>query len=150
MIRIIRTNSDNRDFIQLVKHLDADLAERDGKDHSFYTQFNKIDKIKYVVVAYENNQPVGCGAIKEYTPDTMEVKRMYTSPESRGKGIASKVLGELEAWASELSYEKCILETGKKQPEAIGLYEKNGYKIIPNYGQYAEIENSLCFEKQIK
>lgn len=150
MIRIIRTNSDDQDFIQLVKHLDADLAERDGEDHSFYAQFNKIDKIKYVVVAYENDRPVGCGAIKEYAPSTMEIKRMYTSPESRGKGIASRVLGELEVWASELSYEKCILETGKKQPEAIGLYKKNGYKIIPNYGQYAEIENSLCFEKQIK
>jgi putative acetyltransferase len=150
MIRIIRTNSDNQDFIQLVKHLDADLAVRDGEDHSFYAQFNKIDKIKYVVVAYENDQPVGCGAIKEYAPDTMEIKRMYTTPESRGNGIASKVLCELEAWASELSYEKCILETGKKQPEAIGLYQKNGYKIVPNYGQYAEIENSLCFEKHIK
>ncbi len=150
MIRITRTNSDNQDFIRLVRHLDADLATRDGEDHSFYAQFNKIDKIKYVVVAYENDQPVGCGAIKEYAPDTMEIKRMYTAPESRGKGIASKVLHELEAWASELSYEKCILETGKKQPEAIGLYKKNGYKIIPNYGQYAEIENSLCFEKQIK
>ena len=150
MIRIIRTNSDNQDFIQLVSHLDADLAVRDGQDHSFYAQFNKIDKIKYVVVAYENDQPVGCGAIKEYAPDTMEVKRMYTSPESRGKGIASKVLHELEVWASELSYGTCILETGKKQPEAIGLYKKNGYQIIPNYGQYAEIENSLCFEKHIR
>ena len=150
MIRTIRTNSDNLDFIQLVKQLDADLAERDGKDHSFYAQFNKIDKIKYVIVAYENDKPVGCGAIKEYAPDTMEIKRMYTSPESRGKGIASSVLSELEGWASELSYEKCILETGKKQPEAIGLYEKNGYKTIPNYGQYAGIENSLCFEKHLK
>ena len=150
MIRITRTNSDNQDFIQLVKHLDADLAERDGEDHSFYAQFNKIDKIKYVAVAYEDDQPVGCGAIKECALDTMEIKRMYTSPESRGKGIASKVLHELEAWAAELSYEKCILETGKKQPEAIGLYQKNGYKIIPNYGQYAEIENSVCFEKLIK
>lgn len=106
MIRIIRTNSDDQDFIQLVKYLDADLAERDGKDHSFYAQFNKIDKIKYVVVAYENDQPVGCGAIKEYAPNMMEIKRMYTSPENRGKGIASRVLGELEVWASELSYEK--------------------------------------------
>ncbi|HSB01230.1 MAG TPA: GNAT family N-acetyltransferase [Anaerolineales bacterium] len=150
MIKIIRTNSENQDFIQLVKHLDADLAERDGKDHSFYAQFNKIDKIKYVVVAYENDKPVGCGAIKEYAPDTTEVKRMYTSPDSRGKGVASRVLRELEVWALELSYAKCILETGKKQPEAIGLYKKNGYKIIPNYGQYAEIENSLCFEKLIK
>lgn len=150
MIKIIRTTSDDQDFIDLVKHLDADLAQRDGNDHSFYAQFNKIDKIKYVVVAYENSKPMGCGAIREYAPNTMELKRMYTSPESRGKGIATKVLTELERWATELSYEKCILETGKKQPEAIGLYKKNGYKLIPNYGQYAEIENSLCFEKVLK
>jgi putative acetyltransferase len=150
MIRVKRTDSENQDFIGLVKHLDADLAERDGNEHSFYAQFNKINKIKYVVVAYENSQPVGCGAIKEYTPNTMEIKRMYTLPEYRGKGIASKVLSELEIWATELSYEKCILETGKKQPEAIALYKKNGYKLIPNYGQYAEIENSVCFEKDIK
>jgi putative acetyltransferase len=150
MIKIIRTDSDNQDFINLVRYLDTDLAERDGDEHSFYAQFNKINKIKYVVVAYENDKPVGCGAIKEYSPNTMEIKRMYTAPESRGKGIASKVLTELETWAAELSYEKCILETGKKQPEAIGLYKKNGYKLIPNYGQYAEVENSLCFEKDIR
>jgi GNAT superfamily N-acetyltransferase len=149
MIRILRTDSNNHDFVRLVKYLDADLAERDGKDHSFYAQFNTIDKLKYVIVAYENNQPVGCGAIKEYTSGTMEIKRMYTSPDCRGKGIGSKVLNELEIWAKELSYEKCLLETGKRQPEAIGLYTKNGYKIIPNFGQYAEVENSLCFEKDI-
>ena len=149
MIRTIRTNSDHQDFIQLVKYLDADLAQRDGKDHSFYAQFNKIDKIKYVVVAYDDNKPVGCGAIKEYAPGTVEIKRMYTLPESRGKGVASNVLSALEEWAIELDYEKCILETGKKQPEAIRLYEKNGYSVIPNYGQYAEIENSLCFEKHL-
>ena len=150
MISIIRTNSDDQDFIELVKHLDADLAKRDGDDHPFYAQFNKIDKIKYVVVAYANDKPVGCGAMKEYTSNTMEIKRMYTLPESRGKGVGTRVLAELEVWAAELSYEKCILETGKKQPEAIGLYKKNGYNIIPNYGQYAEIENSVCFEKGLK
>ncbi len=150
MSRILRTNSDNADFIELVKHLDADLAQRDGDDHPFYAQYNKIAKIKYVVVAYEDNNPVSCGAVKEYVPNIMEVKRMYTTPESRGRGIASQVLTELETWAAELSFEKCILETGKKQPEAIRLYEKNGYKLIPNYGQYAEIENSVCFEKIIR
>ncbi|MGI8952307.1 MAG: GNAT family N-acetyltransferase [Chitinophagaceae bacterium] len=147
MIKITRTNSNNQDFIQLVKYLDAELAERDGNEHSFYNQFNKINKIKHAIVAYENDKPIGCGAIKEYSANSMEIKRIYTLPESRGKGIASKILIELENWATELSYEKCILETGKKQPEAIGLYEKNGYKITPNYGQYAEVENSLCFEK---
>jgi GNAT superfamily N-acetyltransferase len=150
VIKITRTDSDNQDFIELVKYLDADLAERDGNDHSFYAQFNRIDKIKYVVVAYENGKPMGCGAIKEYTSNTMEIKRMYTWPGSRGKGIATKVLTELETWATELSCEKCILETGKRQPEAIELYKKNGYKLISNYGQYAEIENSLCFEKEMK
>ena len=149
MLKVERTDSDNQDFIKLVKHLDADLAERDGEDHSFYARFNKIDKIKHVVVAYDEGKPVGCGALKEYAPGTMEIKRMYTSPENRGNGVATKVLIELEMWASELSYETCILETGKKQPEAIGLYKKNGYKIIPNYGQYAEIENSVCFKKQL-
>ena len=149
MITIRRTDSDNQDFIELVKQLDADLAERDGKDHAFYAQFNKIERIKYAVVAYENNQSVGCGAMREYAPKIMEVKRMYTLPASRGRGIASKVVTELEKWASELAYVTCLLETGKKQPEAIGLYQKSGYKLIPNYGQYAGIENSVCFEKKI-
>lgn len=150
MIKIIRTDADNPDFIKLVKELDADLAIRDGHEHAFYAQFNKIDQIKFAVVAYENDQPVGCGALKEYAPDTMEIKRMYTSPDSRGKGIATKVLTELEIWAAERAFKKCLLETGIKQPEAIALYKKNGYHLVPNYGQYAGVENSVCFEKAVK
>ena len=64
MINVIRTDSENQDFIELIKYLDADLAKRDGNDHAFYAQFNKVDKIKYAIVAYENGIPVGCGAIK--------------------------------------------------------------------------------------
>ena len=150
MIRLLRTNSENPDFIKLVKLLDAGLAIVDGDDHSFYSQFNKIDKIRYVVVAYENEKPVGCGAIKEFESGTMEVKRMYVSPDERKKGIASRILNELERWSLELSCNKCILETGKRQPEAIGLYKKSGYKQIPNYGQYTGVENSVCFEKILK
>lgn len=150
MMKVIRTDSNNQDFVKLVQYLNADLAKRDGKEHAFYAQFNKIDRLKYVVVVYENGEAVGCGAMKEYSPNTMEIKRMYTLPKKRGKGIAGKVLRELEAWASELSYETCLLETGKRQPEAIGLYKKNGYTIVPNYGQYAKIENSVCFEKHLQ
>lgn len=149
MIKLLRTDSGNLDFIELVRLLDIDLAKRDGDDHSFYAQFNKIASIKHVVVAFDNDQPVGCGAIKQFDKEAMEVKRMYTSPTSRNKGIASKVLSELERWTAELGYKKCVLETGIKQPEAIGLYLKNGYKLIPNYGQYAEVEDSRCFEKQL-
>ena len=149
MITLKRTDSHDLDFGQLVQYLDADLAERDGSQHSFYAQFNSLDRINHVVVAYENGIPVGCGAIKEYAPGIAEIKRMYTSTKSRGRGIATRVLTELEMWAAELSFEKCILETGKGQPEAIALYTKKGYRPIPNYGQYSEIENSVCFEKKI-
>jgi GNAT superfamily N-acetyltransferase len=149
MRHLLRTDSANTDFQQLVALLDADLRVRDGEDHAFYAQYNKSDAIKHVVVAYADEQPVGCGAIKYYEDGTMEVKRMYTSEGSRGKGIASVILTELETWAAQLGYSKCILETGLQQPEAIALYKKCNYSIIPNYGQYAGVENSVCFEKQL-
>lgn len=149
MITITRVNSKNKNFLKLVKLLDAELALRDGDDHSFYSQFNKVDLMKNVVVAYEDGIALGCGAMKMVASKTMEIKRMYVMPESRGKGIAIKVLTALEDWARELACEKCILETGKRQPEAIKLYLKRGYKRIPNYGQYTDVENSLCFQKEI-
>lgn len=147
MINCIKTNSENEDFQKLVRELDADLKIRDGEEHSFYDQFNKIDKIKYAIVAYDNDISVGCGAIKEYSQNTMEIKRMYVLLNRRGKGIATTILKELELWSIELKYSRCLLETGKKQQEAIGLYKRNGYKLIPNFGQYENVENSVCFEK---
>ncbi len=148
MLEIVRTDSTHPDFIHLVRFLDAELAVLDGDEHAFYAQFNKIDKIAQAVVAYADGRPVGCGAIKDYTPGCMEVKRMYTVPEKRGHGVASRVLAELETWAAELGCTKCVLETGKRQPDAIALYRKNGYRGIPNYGQYVGMENSVCFEKE--
>ena len=149
MIRLVRTDSGNPDFIALVKLLDAELAIRDGDDHAFYDQFNKIDMIKNAVVVYENDRAIACGALKAFQPGAMEIKRMYTLPDHRGKGVASAILAELEHWTADLSYEKCVLETGINQPEAIALYKKNGYRQIPNYGQYAGVETSLCFEKRL-
>lgn len=147
MPEFVRTDSSHPDFIALVKLLDAELAVRDGNEHAFYHQFNSIDMLRNVVIGYTNGTAVTCGAIKELQVDAMEVKRMYTLPDHRGNGFAVKVLKELEKWAAELGYLKCMLETGKKQPEAIALYSKCGYRIVPNYGQYAGVQNSVCFEK---
>ena len=147
MIKLLRTNAINADFIELVKSLDADLKITDGEEYSFYDQFNKLENIKHVIVAYDNSNPVGCGAIKKYEGNTAEIKRMFVSQNGRRKGIATKILIELELWAKELSYAKCILETGVNQPEAIELYLKNGYQIIANYGQYENAVNSVCFQK---
>jgi len=146
-IRLIRTDSDNTDFQSLVQALDADLAERDGEEHVFYAQLNKMGKISFVVLAYDQGNAVGCGAFREHASEIIEIKRMYVVPSARKKGMATAILKELEKWATELSYKKMILETGKRQPEAIQLYERNGYRHIPNFGSYAGVENSVCFEK---
>lgn len=149
MIKTTRTDSSHDDFIHLVRLLDNYLAKIDGEEHEYYHQFNKIDLLKNVVLIHENDLPIGCGAIKAIDNERIEVKRMFTLPESRGKGIASSVLSELENWAKELGFKYCVLETGKRMPDAIGLYQKAGYKIIENYGQYDGVDNSVCFEKAI-
>lgn len=149
MLNLFRCDSENPDFLHLVALLDQDLAIRDGEEHAFYAQFNKVDKIKHCVVAFLDNQAVGCGAIRALDEASMEVKRMFVLPDFRGRGVAGAVLQELEDWSRELGFARCVLETGKKQPEAIGLYQKSGYRIIPNYGQYVGVENSVCMEKWV-
>ncbi len=149
MRNLIRTDSSHQDFQALVKLLDADLHIRDGADHAYYAQFNKIDMIQHAVVAYVDDQAVGCGAFKPFQENTVEIKRMFVRPEFRGQQIAQQVLAELESWAREIGTTICVLETGQKQPEAIRLYQRNGYARVPNYGQYIGIENSVCLQKQI-
>ena len=149
MIKLKRTDSKDADFVKLVTQLDADLAKRDGDDHAFYHQFNSIDALHHVVVISSDEIPVACGALKSFDATAMEIKRMFVQPDSRGKGLATEILKQLELWAAELGYINCILETGKRQQEAIALYTKNGYFTVANYGQYQSIANSLCFRKNI-
>jgi putative acetyltransferase len=147
MLSLNRTNSNHSDFITLIKDLDAYLSITDGEEHEFYNQFNKVDKIKHVIIANENDIALGCGAMKAFSDEAMEIKRMYTAPNGRKRGIATAIINELELWAKQLGYTKCVLETGKKQLDAIALYQKLGYQLIPNYGQYIGIQNSVCFAK---
>lgn len=148
-IHIRRTDSDNKNFQQMVLDLDKYLAGINGDNNDFFVQYNKTDLIKNVVVAYYQGEAVGCGAIKEYGPHTAEIKRMFVRIENRGKGIATIVLQELENWAKELGYNQCVLETDQRMADAIALYSKNGYTRIPNYGQYADVPSSVCFSKEI-
>jgi putative acetyltransferase len=144
-----RTDSDNPDFRNLITCLDEDLERRYGAQQGFFNQFNKLDKIKNVVTAYLDGAPVGCGALRAYNDTDIEIKRMFVADEHRGKGIAIQVLNELEAWAAELQFKNCILETGANQPEAISLYLKCGYEITEAYGHYVGVENSICMKKGI-
>lgn len=146
-INVVRTESSNPHFRELVHHLDKYLAYIDGDEHGFYAQYNHIDVLRHAVVLFVDKSPVSCGAFKALDEKTVEIKRMFTDTSCRGKGLASRVLQELECWAKELGYESCKLETGKRMPDAVQFYEKHGYRVIPNYGQYAGVENSICFEK---
>lgn len=147
---MVRTNTADKDFLNLVQLLDQELAVINGKEHTFFSQFNTLGDIRHFVVAYENDNPVACGAMKENGTGTMEIKRMFTKPEMRGKKLAALILAELENWAAELGYQKCILETGKQLPSAIQLYLRQGYKQTDKYGQYVDSENSVCFEKYLQ
>jgi len=149
-MRIERTDSTNSDFQALVGLLDAGLKIIDGDQAPFFAQYNKIDQIRHVVVAYDGNTAVGCGAFKEYAPSVTEIKRMFVLETQRGKGIAAEVLAELEKWAVEEGFETAILETGNKMTAAIRLYEKSGYEKTPNYGQYIGVDSSVCMKKELR
>ena len=149
MITLLRTSNIDPDFTTLVRLLDDELALTEGEEHAFYAKYDSIENIRYAVLAYCGKEPVGCGAIKNYAPGVMEIKRMFTLPSHRGKGIAAQVLAELEKWAQEITCFYLILETGKNNARAITLYRKNGYELIDNYAQYAGVASSVCFKKAL-
>ena len=148
-MKLLKTNSNHPDFQKLTQLFDEYLVEIDGDEKDFFAQYNQI-YIDNVIVCYEDEIAVGCGAFKEYEPTVAEIKRMFVLPEKRGKGIASTVLNALEIWAKENDFQQAILETSNQLTNAISLYQKSGYEIIPNYGQYIDVESSVCMKKILK
>lgn len=146
---ILRTNSENPDFIQLTGRLDVELCRIYDTNQEDYEEYNRITDLHTVVVAYENDQAVACGCFKIFDENTVEIKRMFVDDNQRGKGIASAMLAELETWARELGYEKSVLETGKGQPNAIKLYQKYGYQITENYNESDDLNISVCLAKTL-
>jgi putative acetyltransferase len=147
MDKIVRSNNRNADFLALIRLLDKDLTNRYNELQKNYDSFNVLPDIDTVVLAYHDNIAVACGCFKKIDTTSVELKRMFVKPDYRRKGYSKLILNELEEWAAEEGFEKMILETGKKQPEAIGLYTRFGYQIIPNFGQYQGNDNSVCMQK---
>lgn len=148
-MKLLKTNSNHPDFQKLTRLFDDYLVEIDGDEKDFFAQYNQI-YIDNVIVCYEDDIAVGCGAFKEYEPTVAEIKRMFVLPERRGKGIASTVLNTLEIWAKENGFQHAILETSNQLTNAISLYQKSGFEVIPNYGQYIDVESSVCMKKILK
>ncbi len=145
-----KTTNMHEDFCALTHALDLELNARYGKEQALYDKHNVIDPIETALIGYEEDIPVACGCFKKIDETTVEIKRMFVQPAHRRRGFSSRILGELEAWASELGFCEARLETGKGQPEAIALYAKMGYAVIPNYAPYVGMENSVCMCKALR
>ena len=148
----IRTDGKNKDFIENCRLLDLDLDRRVGKQikRDKYKQYNQLDEIQEAIVVYENNQAIGGGAIRRYDDENIELKRVFVHPEYQGRGIGSKLVSLLIEWARELGYQRIILETGELLAESCAVYKKLGFEVIPNYGPYANMPESLCMAKDLK
>jgi GNAT superfamily N-acetyltransferase len=148
-ITITKTTSENPDFINLVTAFDGYLWAKYPELKTNYWGNNIIEINPNVVLIYFDGKVVACGCFKKYDANTVEIKRMFVSPEARGMGFAQKILQELEFLAAQKGYSYAVLETLFKQTAAIALYQKVGYQIVDNYEPYVGLKDSICMQKQI-
>lgn len=149
-MKFVEVYSSHPDFTFLTALLDAELAQRYGERQQDYVEHNQLAMEEPALVGYVADQPVACGCFRQFSVETAEIKRMYVSDGQRRKGYSSWLLSKLEILAYKHGYRTVVLETGKSQPEAIGLYQKAGYTMIDNYPPYEEMENSVCMAKNLE
>lgn len=145
------TDGSNQDFVALCHELDAYLNRIVGgeENRAQYIPYNSLDDIHDAFVAYDEDKSVGCAAFKRYDDKTAEVKRVFICEEYRGRGISKKLMGLLEQTVREQGYSSLILESGEILTEAMALYRKIGYEVIPNYGPYMDMTESVCMGKEL-
>jgi GNAT superfamily N-acetyltransferase len=149
IIKVVKTTSENPDFISLIEVFDTFLWERYPELKKDYWGNNLIEFNANVILIYLNGKAVASGCFKKYDTNTVELKRMFVLPEARGLGLAQLVLKELEFEAKNQGFACMILETLYKQIEAISLYQKVGFSIVDNYEPYVGLSNSICMSKSI-
>ena len=150
-MRFINTDGGNSDFIELCHDLDSFLNELVGGEanRAEYIPYNQLDDIHDVIIVYDDDIPVGSASFKKYDGESAEVKRVFIKREYRGKGISNKLMELLENVVREQGYRYLILESGEPLVAAMALYRKIGYKVIPNYGQYKDMPDSICMKKKL-
>lgn len=150
-LKYIYTDGCNSDFIKLCYELDCFLNEIVGgeENRAEYIPYNKLDDIHDVIVVYNADEPIGCAAFKKYDDTRAEVKRVFIKQEYRGRGISHGLMEQLEKSAKKKGYKYFILESGEPLVAAMALYRKIGYVVIPNYGQYKDMPDSICMMKEL-
>lgn len=149
--RFIKTNSEDPAFITLCEKLDQTLSDAVGakKQEKVYAAHNNLNYINDVFLIYDEDTAIGCGAYKMYDEETVEVKRIFISPDYRGMGLAKELLRRLEADARIGGFRYAVLETNRILTSAVELYHRMGYKDIPNYPPYTELKESVCMKRKL-
>ncbi|MEM9130694.1 MAG: GNAT family N-acetyltransferase [Actinomycetota bacterium] len=151
MIALERRPPDDPEVDALITALSAHLWDAYPEDREEYASHNALASDTTVVLARLDGESVGCGAFRPlpWDPTAVEIKRMFVSAAARGHGVGAAVLAELDALAEAAGFVVARLETGVRQVEAMGLYEKAGYRRIPNYPPYEDLPLSVCYEKPL-
>jgi GNAT superfamily N-acetyltransferase len=165
-MKFVRTDGKNPDFIENCRLLDMDLDRRVGKKikREKYRQYNQLDEIYEAIVVYDCQpvdsqqvdrqqtgvcKAVGGGALRRYDDKNIELKRVFVHQDYQGQGVGSRLVSLLIEWAAELGYQRIILETGELLAESCAVYKKLGFEVIPNYGPYVNMPESLCMAKKL-
>ncbi len=149
MIEVRRVAWDDPDGVALREAQQAEVSARYGVDDSEPGPKPTAADMTLFLVAFDGEEPVGCGGLRALDATHGEVKRMYVIPARRGTGVSTAILRRLEEEARALGWERLLLETGTEQPDAMRFYEREGFARIPNYGHYVDSEISRCYAKAL-
>ena len=151
MLRFELTDRNNSDFLELCQALDMFLNRAAGGEHrrAQYIPCNSPDALSDVIVVYDGERAIGCAALKAYDGECAEVKRVFLLEAYRGRGISHCLMERLEALARQRGFVYCILESGEPLEAAMHLYRSRGYEVVPNYGPYVHLTDSVCMKKRL-
>ncbi len=139
----------NKDYLMLAQKLDEYYFTLVGDVQLRYAEANRPENMACLIVAYDNEIPIGCGCWKRVNQTTAEVKRIFIMPEYRRQGVASAIIRKLEGSIAQAGYCHSILETARTTNDSKALYLSLGYQEIDYFGSPAGAENCLCFEKKV-
>lgn len=147
-IEIIIAQPTDNDIQPLIEALSLELEQRfSSSGKNSFQDWQQNNKLYIFAKAVNNNETVGCAAIRPISTEIAELKRMYSK--YNRQGIGKKLLSFLEEKAKTIGYKEVWLETRKLNQEACSFYLKNGYNVIPNYGNYIGNEKAICFGKKL-
>lgn len=147
LLRIEAVGYDHPDAARLIGEVQQEYVARyGGEDRAPIELADFTPPSGLFLVGYAEGAAVACGGWRAHGADA-EIKRMYVTPAARGRGLARRMLAELERTARDAGHRRVILETGSQQPEAVVLYRSSGYTGIPGYGYYACSPHSMHFGK---